>query len=111
MKGLSAKDLRGNDPAELRSTARKLNEDLFKNRLKKNTNQLENTMLLRNARREIARVYTVLGERLRAGAVDAPAAKPDAEEAEAPAAKPAKKSTKGKAETKSVEKSAKKKES
>jgi large subunit ribosomal protein L29 len=111
MKGVSAKDLRGNDPAELRSTARKLNEDLFKNRLKKNTNQLENTMLLRNTRREIARVYTVLGERLRAGAVDAPAAKPDAEAAEAPAAKPAKKATKAKAETKSVEKSAKKKES
>ena len=104
MKGVSAKDLRGNDPAELRSTARKLSEDLFKNRLKKNTNQLENTMLLRNTRREIARVYTVLGERLRAGAVDAPAPKPDAEGAEAPAAKPAKKSTKAKAETKSAKK-------
>jgi large subunit ribosomal protein L29 len=112
MKGLSAKDLRGNDPAELRSTVRKLNEDLFKHRLKKNTNQLENTMLLRNTRREIARVYTVLAERLRAGAVDAPAAKPDAEAAEAPAAKPEKKSAKGKAETKSAAaKSAKKKES
>jgi large subunit ribosomal protein L29 len=109
MKGVSAKDLRGNDPAELRSTARKLTEDLFKNRLKKNTNQLENTMLLRNTRREIARVYTVLAERLRGGAVDAPAAKPDAEAAEAPAAKPAKKSAK--AETKSGGKSAKKKES
>ena len=109
MKGVSAKDLRGNDPAELRSTARKLTEDLFKNRLKKNTNQLENTMLLRNTRREIARVYTVLAERPRGGAVDAPAAKPDAEAAEAPAAKPAKKSAK--AETKSGGKSAKKKES
>ena len=109
MKGVSAKDLRGNDPAELRSTVSKLNEDLFKHRLKKNTNQLENTMLLRNTRREIARVYTVLAERLRAGAVDAPAAKPDAEAAEAPAAKPAKKSAK--AETKSGGKSAKKKES
>jgi large subunit ribosomal protein L29 len=66
VKGLSAKDLRGNDPAELRSTLRKLEEDLFKNRLKKNTNQLENTMLIRNARRDIARVNTVLNERLRA---------------------------------------------
>ena len=66
MKGLSAKDLRGNDPAELQSTVRKLQEDLFKNRLKKNTNQLENTMLIRKARRDIARVNTVLGERLRA---------------------------------------------
>ena len=44
---------------------RKLEEELFQNRLKKNTNQLENTMLIRNARREIARVKTVLGEKLR----------------------------------------------
>jgi large subunit ribosomal protein L29 len=68
MKGLRAKDLRGNDPEELLRTARKLAEDLFKNRLKKNTNQLENTMLIRNARRDIARVNTVLAERLRAEA-------------------------------------------
>jgi large subunit ribosomal protein L29 len=68
VKGLSAKDLRGNEPAELLSTRRKLEEDLFKNRLKKNTNQLENTMLIRKARRDIARVNTVLAERLRADA-------------------------------------------
>jgi len=66
VKGLQAKDLRGNEPAELRSTLRKLEEDLFKNRLKKNTNQLENTALIRNARRDIARVNTVLTERLKA---------------------------------------------
>ena len=66
MKGLQAKDLRGNDPVELRSTLRKLEEDLFKNRLKKNKNQLENTSLIRNARRDIARVNTVLTERLKA---------------------------------------------
>jgi large subunit ribosomal protein L29 len=65
VKGLRAKDLRGNDPDELRRTVRKLEEDLFKNRLKKNTNQLENTMLIRHARRDIARVNTVLAERLR----------------------------------------------
>ena len=64
--GIIAKDLRGNDPAELRSTVRKLEEDLFKHRLKKNTNQLENTALIRNARRDIARVNTVLTERLKA---------------------------------------------
>jgi large subunit ribosomal protein L29 len=66
VKGLLAKDLRGNDPTELRSTRRKLEEDLFKNRLKKNTNQLENTAVIRSARRDIARVNTVLTERLRA---------------------------------------------
>ena len=77
MKGVRAKDLRGNDPAELRSTVRKLEEDLFKHRLKKNTNQLENTMLIRNTRRDIARVNTVLAERTRAAgtpAATAPAA-------------------------------------
>ena len=66
MKGLQAKDLRGNDVDELRRTVRKLEEDLFKHRMKKNTNQLENTALIRNARRDIARVNTVLTERLKA---------------------------------------------
>ena len=99
MKGLRAKDLRGNDPDELRRTVRKLEEDLFKNRLKQNTNQLENTMLIRNTRRDIARVNTVLAERTRAGGA-APAA-PPAETAEAPAAvkskrAPKKKQTQGK---------------
>jgi large subunit ribosomal protein L29 len=69
VKGLNAKDLRGNEPTELRSTLRKLEEDLFKNRLKKTTNQLENTALIRNARRDIARVNTVLAQRLRTEAV------------------------------------------
>jgi len=68
VKGLSAKDLRGNEPTELRSTLRKLEEDLFKNRLKKTTNQLENTALIRHARRDIARVNTVLAQRLRTDA-------------------------------------------
>jgi large subunit ribosomal protein L29 len=64
-KGVRAKDLRGNEPAELKSTVRKLEEDLFKHKLKKTTNQLENTMLIRNTRRDIARVNTVLAERTR----------------------------------------------
>jgi large subunit ribosomal protein L29 len=65
MKGLRAKDIRGNDPDELSRTLRKLQEDLFKHRLKKNTNQLENTMVIRNTRRDIARVNTVLAARMR----------------------------------------------
>ncbi len=70
-KGVRAKDLRGNDPKELKSTVRKLEEDLFKHKLKKTTNQLENTMLIRNTRRDIARVNTVLAERLSAQAAPA----------------------------------------
>jgi large subunit ribosomal protein L29 len=88
VKGVSAKDLRGNDPEELLRTVRKLEEDLFKHRLKKNTNQLENTMLIRNARRDIARVNTVLAERLRAE----PAATPTKKSATKSASKSATKS-------------------
>jgi large subunit ribosomal protein L29 len=86
MKGVRAKDLRGNDPAELRSTVRKLEEDLFKHRLKKNTNQLENTMLIRNTRRDIARVNTVLAERVRAGGTGGAVAAPVSGSGEAAAA-------------------------
>ena len=68
MKGLKAKDLRGNEPDELRRTLRKLEEDLFKHKMKKVTNQLENTMLIRSTRREIALVQTVLTQTLRAAA-------------------------------------------
>jgi large subunit ribosomal protein L29 len=74
MSTLTAKDLRGNEPAELRATIKKLQEDIFKHRMKAVTNQLENTMLLRHARRDIARVNTVLSEKLRAAAGE-PAAK------------------------------------
>ena len=65
MKGLRAKDLRGNEISELGRTIQKLEEDLFKHRMKKSTNQLENVMLIRNTRRDIARVNTVLAERQR----------------------------------------------
>ena len=101
--GVIAKDLRGNDPEELRRTVRKLEEDLFKHRLKKNTNQLENTMLIRNTKRDIARVNTVLAERLRAGGAAAPpqaASAPADAAAPAKAEKPVKKSTKTAAKSK-----------
>ena len=66
MKGkIQVKDLRGNETAELERTLKKLREDLFQQRLKHNTNQIENTMAIRNTRRDIARVSTVLVERER----------------------------------------------
>lgn len=68
---VQAKDLRGNETAELERTLKKLREDLFQHRLKHNTNQIENTMLIRNARRDIARVCTVLAEKSKASAVAA----------------------------------------
>jgi large subunit ribosomal protein L29 len=68
---VQAKDLRGNETAELERTLAKLREDLFQNRLKHNTNQIENTMAIRNARRDIARVSTVLAEKSRQAATAA----------------------------------------
>ena len=77
---VQAKDLRGNETAELERTLAKLREDLFQNRLKHNTNQIENTMVIRNTRRDIARVSTVLAEKSRqASAAVAPSA-PSAKE-------------------------------
>jgi large subunit ribosomal protein L29 len=60
-----AKDLRGNETAELERTLGKLREDLFQQRLKHNTSQIENTMAIRTTRRDIARVSTVLAEKSR----------------------------------------------
>jgi large subunit ribosomal protein L29 len=68
---VQAKDLRGNEAAELARTLSKLQEDLFQHRLKHNTNQIENTMLIRNTRRDIARVSTVLAEKSRQAATAA----------------------------------------
>jgi large subunit ribosomal protein L29 len=66
---VQAKDLRGNETAELERTLAKLREDLFQQRLKHNTNQIENTMVIRSTRRDIARVSTVLAEKSRSAAV------------------------------------------
>ena len=79
MKGITAKDLRGNEPEELLSTRKKLEEDLFKHRMKKVTNQLENTMLIRRARRDFARVNTVLAAKLRGAAPAQTASSPGKE--------------------------------
>jgi large subunit ribosomal protein L29 len=76
---IQAKDLRGNEPAELLRTLKKLEEDLFQHKLKKNTNQLENTMLVRNTRRDIARIKTVQSEKL-ANSAGVPAAATPAKE-------------------------------
>ena len=68
---VQAKDLRGNEVAELERTLAKLREELFQQRLKHNTTQIENTMTIRTTRRDIARVNTVLAEKSRQAAVAA----------------------------------------
>jgi large subunit ribosomal protein L29 len=77
---VQAKDLRGNETAELERTLAKLREDLFQARLKHSTNQIENTMTIRNTRRDIARVSMVLAEKARNAAVTTTQAAPKAEE-------------------------------
>ena len=60
---LQVKDLRGTSVEELNQTLTKLQQDYFQYNFKKTTNQLENTMVIRKARRDIARVKTVLNEK------------------------------------------------
>ena len=64
-KRLRAKELLGQDTEELQGQLKRLEQELFQNRLKQMTNQLENTMVIRNARRNIARLETVLTQKLR----------------------------------------------
>ncbi len=55
--------IRESSEDELKDRLKRLEEELFQHRLKRHTNQLENTNLIRTARREIAMVKTVLSAR------------------------------------------------
>jgi ribosomal protein L29 len=55
--------IRESSDQELKDRIKRLEEELFQSRLKRYTNQLENTNLIRSARREIARCRTVLSAR------------------------------------------------
>ncbi len=55
--------IRESTESELKDRIKRLEEELFQNRLKRFTNQLENTNLIRTARREIARCRTILSAR------------------------------------------------
>jgi len=55
--------IRESTESELKDRIKRLEEELFQSRLKRFTNQLENTNLIRVARREIARCRTILSAR------------------------------------------------
>lgn len=57
------REIRESTDAELRERLARLGEELFGYRMKRYTNQLENTMKIRQTRREIARIKTVLAAR------------------------------------------------
>jgi large subunit ribosomal protein L29 len=61
MKGTDVREL---STDELQEKTLELRTELFNLRIKKNTGQLENTAKLRTLRRDIARVETVLTQRL-----------------------------------------------
>ncbi len=56
-------ELRERTDEELQTLTRSLEEDLFKFRVQRSTNQLANTMKIRTTRRMLARVRTILTAR------------------------------------------------
>jgi large subunit ribosomal protein L29 len=62
---MKARDLREKSIDELRNAETELKEQLFKLRFQKATGQIENPIKIRMVRKDIARVETVLAERLR----------------------------------------------
>ena len=71
--------IRESNDGELKERIKRLEEELFQHRLKRHTNQLENTNLIRSSRREIARCRTILSARAQ-GAEQAQAKTQQAEE-------------------------------
>jgi large subunit ribosomal protein L29 len=57
------REMRESTNDELRARVARLEEELFGHRMKRFTNQLANTMKIKEARREIARVKTILARR------------------------------------------------
>jgi len=61
--GLTAEDLRSQPEAELATKLKEAKEELFNLRFQAATGQLETHGRLREVKREIARIYTVMRER------------------------------------------------
>ena len=55
--------IRESSEDELKDRIKRLEEELFQHRLKRYTNQLENTNVIKTTRREIARAKSVLSAR------------------------------------------------
>lgn len=60
---MKAKDLRGKDVPELREELLGLLREQFNLRMQRGSGQLSQTHRMKQVRREIARVYTVLNEK------------------------------------------------
>ena len=63
---MTTNELRDKSNDELALRERELREQLFKLRFQRATGRMENPMKIREVKREIARIKTLLGERSRA---------------------------------------------
>ena len=63
---MNAKDVKAKTTDELNAELAQLTKEVFNLRFQKASGQLENTARVRDVRRTIARIKTVLGERQRA---------------------------------------------
>ena len=72
MKGMKAGDLRARTEDELTEEVETLGKEIFNLRFQRASGQLENTARVRQVRRGIARIKTILGERRRAAPPRAP---------------------------------------
>ena len=65
---MKAKDLRERNAEDLKELEKTIKKDLFDARFKNFTNRLDDTSTLRKARKELARVKTILVESAKAAA-------------------------------------------
>jgi len=72
VKGMKASDLRARTADELTEEVDTLGREIFNLRFQRASGQLENTARVRQVRREIARIKTILAERRRAAPPQAP---------------------------------------
>ncbi len=67
---MKADELRSKTPDQLRDQLVALKKEAFNLRFQKATNQLENTARIRQVRRDVARVATILNEKAREAAAN-----------------------------------------
>lgn len=60
---MKASELRDQTVEELEQREREITRELWNNRMKNYTNQLDDTAIVRRLRREVARIKTILAER------------------------------------------------
>jgi large subunit ribosomal protein L29 len=70
---MKAKELRDRTDADLLELSRQIQRDVFGQRMKNQTGQLDDTSQLRKARRDLARIALVRGEKARLAAGQATA--------------------------------------